>query len=418
MDVTVFYAWQDDRPGKCNRYLIRDAAKEACATITDDPSNDWHVSLDEAAQGVPGMCDIPNTILEKIRDCDVFLGDVTFVGKGDARGDSDAEVRLISNPNVLFELGYAAKAIGFGRILGVMNEAYGKPEQQMFDVKRRWAIRYDLPESSSKPGLRTARENLSRDIEAALRTILENAVLPNKGDKASERFARIRAEFESSMHDGSFHGLDRGAGVIAVTLVPDAVVAIEHAKLQTVRLLPPLGCADRTEPRGRSVVSIREGEIREGVQKRRVRCSVAEITVEGVVAAADTYWLDPAMHRRPEEVGRIIPSRAFEQVIVDSVLGYAADLRQLGVPFPWRAGVSLLRIGGYRMYAGPADVGREIEDGRDIVADAVVIRAPEELSDGRVVARLLKDAFDYIWRECGFPRSLNYDADGNWEGPF
>ena len=93
MDVTVFYAWEDDRPGKVCRYFIRDAAKEACERITSDPSNDWRVSLDEATQGVPGMCDIPNAILEKIRHCEVFLADLTFVGGTDAEGD----VQLVSN---------------------------------------------------------------------------------------------------------------------------------------------------------------------------------------------------------------------------------------------------------------------------------------------------------------------------------
>lgn len=31
MDFTIFYAWQSDRPQNANRYLIRDAAKEAVA---------------------------------------------------------------------------------------------------------------------------------------------------------------------------------------------------------------------------------------------------------------------------------------------------------------------------------------------------------------------------------------------------
>jgi len=28
----------------------------------------------------------------------------------------------------------------------------------------------------------------------------------------------------------------------------------------------------------------------------------------------------------------------------------------------------------------------------------------------------LKTAFDSIWNACGLPRSLNYDANGNWVG--
>jgi hypothetical protein len=29
---------------------------------------------------------------------------------------------------------------------------------------------------------------------------------------------------------------------------------------------------------------------------------------------------------------------------------------------------------------------------------------------------VLKTAFDSIWNACGLPRSLNYDANGNWVG--
>jgi len=419
MDVTVFYAWQDDRPSECNRYLIRDAAKQACARITNDPSNDWRVSLDEATQGVPGMCDIPNTILEKIQRSDVFLVDLTFVGSTDTEG----EAQLISNPNVLFELGYAVGILDFDHILDVMNVAYGQPERQMFDVKRRWGIRYDLPENSGKSGLRIGRENLSRDIEAALLTILDKAVLPDKAEKASERFARIRAEFESSVRDGSFHDLEREGGTIAVTLVPSAGATFEHQDLQNIELLSPNLSGCRSETYGRSRVWIYEETDRLSDRKgRRVRCSVAEISLEGVIRAADALCLHPGM--RPEriaqsrELGNTIPSGSFERVIVDSVLKYGNSLHRLGCSLPWRLGVSLLDVRGYRMYAGSPYMGRSIEHTDDIMPAPIVIANWEDMYDGQAVGRLLKDAFDYIWRECGFAHSLNYDAEDNWKGPF
>jgi hypothetical protein len=59
MDIKVFYAWQDDRPGKINRYLIRDAAKDACNQINEEHANYCNLSLDESTLGVAGMCDIP-----------------------------------------------------------------------------------------------------------------------------------------------------------------------------------------------------------------------------------------------------------------------------------------------------------------------------------------------------------------------
>lgn len=417
MDITVFYAWQDDRPGKYTRYLIRDAAKDACRRISEDPANDYTVALDEATLGVPGMCDIPNTILEKIQACDVFLADLTFVGKTDA--DDDGNVQLTSNPNVLFELGYAAHAKSFDRILGVMNVAYREPERQMFDVKRRWAITYNLAEDSGSSELQRARKELSKEIEQALLTILDKAVLPDKAEKASQRFELIRTEFESCVREGSFHGLERGRGTIAITLTPTTRATFEHANLQKLDLIPGNSSGLRRENYGKSVVWIYEetGQLAD-LKGEQVRCSISEIDVEGAIRAADILCLHPGM--RPERLaeskqfGRTIPSSRFEGEIVASVSRYGKALNALHAPLPWWLGVSLLQIRGYRMYVGPLELGREMDDVDDIIAPSILIRNPEDVSDRQAVGRLLKDAFDYIWRECGFQQSANYDAEGNW----
>ena len=120
-NATVFYAWQSDRPRKVTRDLIRGAAEAACKRITEDDSNSWSLTLDSDTQGEAGMCDIPNTILEKIKKCDMFLADLTFVGKTDHGKDE----QLMLNSNVLFELGFAASCLGFDSLIGVINEAYG-----------------------------------------------------------------------------------------------------------------------------------------------------------------------------------------------------------------------------------------------------------------------------------------------------
>jgi hypothetical protein len=179
MDITVFYAWQSDRPEKLNHYLIRDAAREACARITADPLNDWRVTLDSDTQGTPGMCDIPNTILEKIRNCDIFLADLTLVG----RTDSDPR-KVLPNANVVFELGYAARRLGFKSMIGVMNEAFGKIEGQVFDIKRRSYLKYTAANTSSKPELKAVTDKLSKDLEKIIRGTIESVVLP-KRDRAS-----------------------------------------------------------------------------------------------------------------------------------------------------------------------------------------------------------------------------------------
>src|SRR5947209_722298 len=119
MDVMIFYAWQTDRPEKVNRDLIRASALAACERITK--TNGWRVTLDSDTQGVAGMCDIPNVILKKIRNCDIFLGDLTLVGSAATKPD-----KLFPNANVVFELGFSARHLSFKALIGVMNEAYGE----------------------------------------------------------------------------------------------------------------------------------------------------------------------------------------------------------------------------------------------------------------------------------------------------
>jgi hypothetical protein len=98
------------------------------------------------------------------------------------------------------------------------------------------------------------------------------------------------------------------------------------------------------------------------------------------------------------------------------VFAYTSALQQLEVPFPWGVGISLLRISGYYMYTGPGVFHRGMScptvlSQEEIVADPVIIRDLDKVLDRKAVAGLLKDTFDYIWRECGFPHSLNYEGE-------
>lgn len=421
MDVTVFYAWQDDRPGKLNRYLIRDAANDACQRISDDPGNDFTVHLDQDTKGRPGMCDIPNTILEKIRECDVLLADLTFVGT------TDPEVtprKQIPNPNVLMELGYAVgckatdESDGFERVIGVMNVAYGKPEEQMFDIKRRRPICYELPQDSGKDEIQRARKSLGKHIEAALRTILGEAVLPGKGEIGAQRFQEIRDQFEASVRDGSFHGIYHDCGAIAICLAPDVSASLDYSTLREQHL-PPLGCSSwNFEPRGKSVLSVHKCKDPSDPTGEHIRCSITEVSVEGIILGADTFALNPAMHPHAEHLGEIIPSMAFERAVVQSVSRYAEALHRLDVSLPWRLGVSLLGIRGHQMLASQVDMGRVLDDKDNLTADPILICDFEDVNGSKSVARFLRRCFDYFWRECGFGGSWNYGPEGNWKGPW
>jgi hypothetical protein len=143
-DFVIFYAWQSDRPGSKNRYFIQEAASEAAVQLNTEPLCQYAIRIDQDTSGEPGLCDIPVTILKKIDLADAFLCDLTYIAESVAEEDAeDFEPRLCSNPNVLFEPGYAFRSMGPERVICVMNEAHGRVASQIFDLAhRRFPIAY------------------------------------------------------------------------------------------------------------------------------------------------------------------------------------------------------------------------------------------------------------------------------------
>ena len=80
----------------------------------DEASQTGVVHLDYGRKGLKGSPDLAIKILEKIDNADLFVGDVTPVGKGPPyRNDEgfNSDGKLLMNPNVAIELGYALKAL-------------------------------------------------------------------------------------------------------------------------------------------------------------------------------------------------------------------------------------------------------------------------------------------------------------------
>ncbi len=144
----VFYCWQSDTNQNHGRYLIQEALNKAAELLATDSSIRFPVYIDQATLDEPGLCDIPNTILRKLASADAVVADLTFIAKT-AAPEEDEKVKYCSNPNVLFELGYAFHAIGPERIILVANEIHGEVGNQIFDLQhRRFPIAYKSPQPS------------------------------------------------------------------------------------------------------------------------------------------------------------------------------------------------------------------------------------------------------------------------------
>jgi hypothetical protein len=159
----VFYSWQSDLPNSTNRGFIQRALEFAAAAIAGDDTVAVEPVVDRDTEGVAGSPDIAATIFAKIAAADVVVVDVSIINKV-------AGGRPTPNPNVLIELGYALRALGYERIILVFNRAYGAIEDLPFDLRTRRILAYEVSQDAT--GKSTVRSDLSKRLDAALRAAL------------------------------------------------------------------------------------------------------------------------------------------------------------------------------------------------------------------------------------------------------
>ena len=166
MDRLVFYSWQSDLPNPTNRGFIQAALERAAKAIANDSSNDDVPIIDRDTKDVPGAPHIARTILEKVAAADVFVADVSIIHGKEGH-------RPTPNPNVLIELGYALCSLGDARIVLLMNEAYGAPEDLPFDLSHHRVMTYIMPEGVTERG--AERLSLQGKLESAIRAALASS---------------------------------------------------------------------------------------------------------------------------------------------------------------------------------------------------------------------------------------------------
>ncbi|HEY3911956.1 MAG TPA: hypothetical protein VGM07_19010 [Stellaceae bacterium] len=191
MPSTVFFSWQADASTRDGRNFIERALKKAAERIGNDATVEEAVrelSVDRDTKGVPGSPPIVETIFRKIDQAAVFVPDLTFVGR---RADGR---RPTPNPNVLIEYGWALKSLGHGRIVPVMNTAFGEPtaESMPFNLHHlRHPITYHCSADADNDTRRRVRERLAKELEGALQEVLtsEEFAAGRSGPPASSEFS-------------------------------------------------------------------------------------------------------------------------------------------------------------------------------------------------------------------------------------
>ncbi len=168
--IKIFYSWQSDLPGNNNKYLIQDAIKSATALLKETIT----VIPDRDTNGMTGSPNIEETIFNKIKNCDLFVADISFVAK---YKNTDGKEKQTPNPNVLIELGYAVRVLGWENVICFFNEDYGRVDDLPFDLNHHRVTGYSV-NSSTKSDAR----KMIRDIVAStVMTLVERGIRPKEG---------------------------------------------------------------------------------------------------------------------------------------------------------------------------------------------------------------------------------------------
>lgn len=176
MDFQIFYSWQNDNEPKFNNNLIQRAIKAAIERLKI-LNLDFHFRpiLDRAGEKKQaGSPNIVSTINKKIRSCDIFVADITYVTTYElpASGKTPARRKGAINSNVAIELGQAKSLLGDERVIKVMNAAFGSPQtaELPFDIEQdRHPISYFANDEQSA---KTASKKLEDILFDAFTNIL------------------------------------------------------------------------------------------------------------------------------------------------------------------------------------------------------------------------------------------------------
>ena len=170
MPESVFYSWQSDLPNNSNRSFI-EGVLEAVAKRTVDEQGQPVIVVDRDTKDVPGSPDISDSILSKIASAGIMVADVSIVQRGSPRktdspeADEGGQIRPTPNPNVLFELGYAVRALGWERIVLVFNQAYGEVRELPFDLTKKRMFTYHFHSAEEKA---EAKSSLIKSMQEAI----------------------------------------------------------------------------------------------------------------------------------------------------------------------------------------------------------------------------------------------------------
>lgn len=395
--VTLFYSWQSDRPGELCRHFIGKALERAAELLK---TRDIELVIDRDTLNEPGLPPVTETILRKIETCDIFLGDLTYVAETE-------QGKLVPNPNVTIEFGYALKVKTTRRVLLVMNTHWGLGELPFNLGYLRRPATYVAEPRISDPERRARRSELAASLADYIELIA--AELRREAGAAQQ-------DLQTTLHDHwwAFGACNRtpqdnypivSFPLVQLHLVPEEALAspaLDLARVAAARteleLREPKRDQDMTAwwshgPLRR--VSRGPNPEAEWASRFKENCLVEWRLTFG--------WLiegDPAILVRGEEL---------EVRIVEAVDGGLRFLRAIGLSGRVLAGAILYETGNVEI-PPPMGMTRPLGVPSIKLPTALI---PSGLKRG---GDSLKPLFDGFWRQAGAPLGSPSYTSGVWAG--
>lgn len=179
MNIQCFYSWQSDTNDKFNKKLIEKAIKAAIKRLEKKYPNLLFKPIITRADDPKraGTSNIVNTINSLIKNCDIFIADLSYVSQYDPFSDGEARAtKGAINSNVATELGQAKALIGDERIIRVMNSTFGSPKTGIdlpFDIQQdRSPFEYSAAEGIEEAALEVELNKLSEFFYVAISNIV------------------------------------------------------------------------------------------------------------------------------------------------------------------------------------------------------------------------------------------------------
>jgi hypothetical protein len=134
--INIFYSWQSDLELTSHKYFIEKILNNAISNLSTKSS--IVAVVDRDTKGNTGSPDIFDTIIKKIDKSRIFVCDLSIVSSPD-----------MPNPNVLIELGYAIKTLGWDRIICLFDKDSGNIEDLPFNINHNRITPYKYDKSGN-----------------------------------------------------------------------------------------------------------------------------------------------------------------------------------------------------------------------------------------------------------------------------